>query len=267
MFTGLHADPERQERLAARLPAVCASVSASDQVTKEQLRDLARDKNRNPLNYVTKNNQSISNTCAANAGEFTLAVLIWHITKQVYDFSRLWLYLQGKLKWDSKGGRFIDDGCSIPSIAEVLLELGVPFEAMYPFNPDSRTWPSVSQFRDHSDPKLIAMARQHKLSKITPVSADFDVTVARVALGDPFFWGTGWPFPSGGSGHATSGAWFTYDESLRDFVLLMGNSHLNNEVFRCTRKQFNTVMRNNTFGAYHLEGSVDLRLRPGQLVM
>jgi len=260
-------DPEGCHRLAQRMPAVRSNVSAGDQVTRDQLKAIAANVAKNPLKHVTKNNQSASNTCAANGGELMLAIWFFWQTGKVLDFSRLWLYLQGKLKWDSRSGRFRDDGCSIPSIAEVLLELGAPLESLWPFNPDSRTWPTVEKFKRSQTPEILSNALQHRAINMTPVSQDFDVAVARVALGDPFFWGTGWPFPNGGSGHATCGAWIRWDERLRDFVLLMGNSHLNNEEFVCTRRQFESAMRNNTFGAFHIEGNLDLNFRANQLVM
>lgn len=260
-------DPAGVERLASKMQPVCASVSAGDQVTKEQLKDLAKKREKNPLNYVTKNNQSSSNTCASNAGEAGQSIWMWHQTGRVVDLSRLWLYLMGKTLWDSKSGRFVDNGCSIPSIAEILLEYGAPLETLWQFDPDSRNWPTVEKFKSLQTEDLLANAALYRARHMTPVSSDFDVTLARVALGDPFFWGTGWPFPNGGSGHATVGAWISWVESKRDFDLLMFNSHLGNEIFRCDRRQFASAMRNNGFGAYHFEGQLDLRFRANQLVM
>lgn len=255
LFTGLHADPEGCERLAAKLKPVCASVSAGDQVTKEQLKDIARDPKRNPFSVLTKNWQFFSNTCASNAGEIGLSCFVWHRTGHVCDYSRLWLYLMGKTRWDWKSGRCVDNGCSIPSIAETLHEKGVPFEKTFPFNPDARTWPDFRKFQQLQTPTLLAEAEQNKLPAMSTLSRDFDVTVARIAMNDPFFWGTGWgPFPSGGAAHATAGLWFHFDERLGDFVIDMGNSHQGNERFLCTRKQYDWAMRNSVpgFGAYHL---------------
>ena len=270
LFTGLHADPEGCERLASKLKPVCASVSAGDQVTKEQLRDIARNPTKNPLNYLTKNNQSFSQTCAANGGEATLSCLVWQRTRRVLDYSRLWLYLMGKTKWDWRSGRCVDNGCSIPSIAETLHEKGVPFETTFPFQPDASRWPNFRQFQEMQTPALISEAAQNKLPSMSAVSPDFDVTIARVAMKDPFFWGTGWsPFPNGGAAHATSGLWFYWDPQLNDFVLGMDNSHKGNERFRCTRKQFDWAMKRSvpSFGAFHLEGAIDLRFRAQQMVM
>ena len=188
-------DPAGVERLASKMQAVCASVSAGEQVTKEQLKDLAKKREKNPLNFVNKNDQSFSNTCAANSGEMCLSTWYWNHTGLVLDFSRLWLYLSGKLRWDTKRGRFPDNGVSVPSVAETLYEQGVPFERFWKFNPDASTWPTAERFKAEQTPELIAAAAQHKCKSMTPISQDFDVAIARVALGDPFFWGHGWPFP------------------------------------------------------------------------
>jgi hypothetical protein len=260
-------DPAGVERLASKMQAVCASVSAGDQVTKEKLKDLAKKREQNPLNYVNKNDQSFSNTCGANSGEQCLSIWYWKHTGLVLDFARLWLYLSGKLRWDTKRGRFPDNGVSIPSVAETLYEQGVPFERFWKFNPDASKWPTAERFKAEQTPELIAAAAQHKCKSMTPVSQDFDVAVARVALGDPFFWGHGWPFPNGGSGHATCGAWFEWDEKLKDFVLIMSNSHANQPVFRCTRRQYATALRSGNYGGYHMEGNADLKFRANQMVM
>lgn len=263
-------DPAGVERLASKMQAVCASVSAGDQVTKEQLKDLAKKREKNPLNYLTKNNQSFSQTCAANAGEVTFSCLAWQRTGRIIDFSRLWLYLMGKTKWDWKSGRCNDDGCSIPSIAETLHEKGIPLESTFPFDPDASHWPNLTQFLAMQTPELIAECSRHKLTSMSPVSQDFDVTIARIAMGDPFFWGTNWsPFPSGPKAHATSGLWYYWDQKLNDFVLGMDNSHKDNERFLCTRKQYDWAMKYTVpnFGAFHMEGAVDLRFRANQLVM
>jgi hypothetical protein len=268
-FTGLHADPEGYERLCSKLKPVCASVSAGNQVTKDQLKDIARAPKRNPFNYLTKNNQSFSNTCAANSGELTLSSFFWSRTGTALDFSRLWLYLMGKTKWDWRSGRCVDDGCSIPSIAETLHEKGVPLEKSFPFDPDASRWPNFAKFQQMQTTALLAEAAKYKLPSMSALSEDFDVTIARVAMRDPFFWGTGWPFPNGGSAHATAGIWFDFDDRLNDFVLGMGNSHKGNEHFRCTRKQYDWAIRNSVpgFGAFHMEGAVDLRFRAQQMVM
>lgn len=260
-------DPAGVERLASKMQAVCASVSAGDQVTKEQLRDLAKKREKNPLNFVNKNDQSFSNTCATNSGDMHLCIWYWHQTGQVLEFSRLWLYFSAKLRWDTKRGRFPDNGVSVPSVAETLYEQGVPFERFWKFNPDASTWPTAERFKAEQTPELIAAAAQHKCKSMTPISQDFDVTVARVALGDPFFWGHGWPFPNGGSGHATCGAWFEWDEKLKDFVLIIANSHASQPVFRCTRRQYATALRSGNYGGYHMEGNADLRFKATQMVM
>ena len=263
----IHPDPEGCARLASKLKPVCASVSASNQVTKDQLKDIARDPSKNPFKYLTKNNQSFSNSCGSNAGELGYSCFIWHRTRKVLDFSRLWLYLMGKTKWDWRGGRCIDDGVSIPSVAETLHEKGVPFEITWPFEPDASHWPNYNKFLSLQTPALIAECNQNKLPSMSPVSQDFDVCVARILLKDPFFWGTGWPFPTGGAAHATAGIWAHFDERLNDFVIDMGNSHLGNEHFTCTRRQFDAAMRNNQFGAFHMEGAVDLKFRAQQMAM
>lgn len=265
--TYVHQDPAGCQRLITKLARVCGTVSASDQVTKEQLRDLARNPAKDPTRFVTKNNQSYSQTCSANSGEYCLSVWTWQHTGLIHDYSRLWLYLQGKLKWDTRTGRFADNGCSIPSIAETLYEKGVPFETFWSFDPDSSHWPTAEQFRRAQTTQLTAAANANRCKSMTPISEDFDVTIARVALGDPFFWGHGWPFPNGGSGHATCGAWIIWDESLRDFVLKMGNSHKDREIFTCTRRQYASALRSGNYGGYHLEGNLDVRFRLNQLVM
>ncbi len=269
-FSGLHPDPAGCERLAAKLQPVCASVSAGDQVTREQLKNIARDPKRNPFNVRHKNWQFFSNTCASNSGESVVSAFFWKHTGIVRDFSRLWLYLKGKTRWDWKAGRCIDDGCSIPSIAETLHEDGIPFETTWAFEPDASKWPNFTQFQKLQTPALIAEAALNKLPKITPVSADFDVTIARVAMGDYFFWGSGWsPFPNGRAAHATAALWFHWDDRLGDFVLDFDNSHQGNEHFTCDRKTYQWAMRYSVpnFGAFHAEGAVDLRFRAQQMVM
>lgn len=260
----IHPDPVRQERLHTMLRSVCATVSAGDQVTREQLIDISNDPTRNPLNYLTKNNQGSTNTCSANAGDYCLATHLWHRTRKIVEFSRLWLYFKARLRWM---GNFNDEGASIPSVIETLVEEGCPFESSYRWQPDQRRWPSVAEFKRQQTPELVAEALRNRLTEATEVSPDFDVAIARVLLKDPIYWGSGWAFPNGPSGHAHSLVSARWDSRQGDFIGLVANSHLGHEVFECTRSQFNQVMRANRFGAYHMAGAADLRFTLQQMVM
>lgn len=256
-FTGLIADPVKLASLKRRLPAVGSAPNPRNGADREQLIAISRDQKRNPVAFMRKDDQTRTNTCAAhggtNVGEAKLGAA--NGFRSIPQLSRMYLYLFAR--WDF-AGNMQDQGTSIQSIV-TQMGLGVPEERLFPWG----TWArDIQHLESLVTPEIKASAEQHKFPDWTEAEDDFDLAVSRVLLGDPILWGTGWSFPSGQSGHATAVLWARWDASRRDWLLEVFNSHQGNMVFLCTRQQYQTIIRERRYGAYHVQGRVNLRFDP-----
>lgn len=257
LFTGLLTDPTRQASLRRRLPAVGAAPNPRNTFDREQLIAISRDQARNPIGFMRKDPQSQTNTCAAHGGTNVGEAKEGAASKfrSIVQLSRMYLYLFAR--WNF-AGNMRDEGTSIQSIVEQMGR-GVPVESLFPWG----TWArDIHHLESLITPEIRASAEQHKFPDWTEAVADFDVAVARVLLGDPILWGTGWTFPSGQSGHATAVLWARWDEQRNDFVLNCFNSHTGHFEFICTRAQYQTIIRERRYGAYHVQGRINLRFDP-----
>lgn len=256
-FTGLLADPVRQAALKRHLPAVGTAPNPRNTYDLQELIKISRDQSRNPIPHMRKDFQSQTNTCASHAGSNVGESKLGAASsfQKIPQLSRSFLYLFAR--WEF-AGNMQDLGTSIQSIVD-RMRLGIPEEHLFPWP----TWATdIRHLESMMTPEILASAEQHKFTEWTEATDDFDLAVSRVLLGDPILWGTGWGFPSGQSGHATAALWARWHEQLKDFVLDVFNSHPNQPTFICTRQQYRTVIRERRYGAYHIQGRVNLRFDP-----
>ena len=251
-FTGLISDPVALANYKRRLPAVGSAPNPRNTYDRDQLIAISKDPQRNPIPQMRQDDQTQTNTCAAHAGSNVRERTLLPLTVQL---SRMFLYLQARYEFAQ---HFQDNGTSIQSIISVLTRLGIPREELFPWG----TWVrSKTELDRLCTPELLADAAVRKIDTWTEATDDFDNAVARVLMGDPILWGTGWPFPNGQSGgHATAPLWAEW--TGQDWNLLVFNSHQGNMVFRCSRNQYITAIRQSPFGAYHVEGTKNLRFDP-----